>query len=132
MFDEDDVERTAALQAIITATAPATERAIAEAEALDLPFDLHNIIDTNPYVFGDLGDGQLVGEFVRYRGGLVRNLEGEEVVSDAGIGVVVGDAFGRVVIGFETDPMKITYLGWVNPEDFEVVQIHQEVHKWLH
>jgi hypothetical protein len=132
MFDEDDVGGIIAVQAVSAAHDTAIECARVEAASLDLPFDLQNIVDANPFVYGNLGNGALLGEFCKFHGGTVKNLSGDEIDVGPGVGMVVGDNFGRVVVCFETNDSDVFYLGWVNHDQIEVVQVHQEVHKWFH
>ncbi len=108
------------------------EDAMAEAAALDLPFDITNTIDDNPFIFGMMGAGSRTGQWVRFHGISAQTLAGDTVEIASGIGLIVGDEFGRVVIAFEDDTLGWTYLGWVTEEHFENVSLHYEASRWTH
>lgn len=132
MADNDDAGCIFAPYEAVTVVDPDEEQAIIEASLLELPFDLYKIVDTNPYIFDDLGESDRTGEYCRYMGGDVHDLSGAVHPAPGVIGVIVGDAFGRVVIAFQTDDNELVYLGWVNDDEIEVVQVREEVHQWLH
>jgi hypothetical protein len=132
MFDEDFVGHDLVAEDLIGYVDPYVAQAQSEAAAMDLPFDLQNIIDDNPFVFGALGDGPLIGRTVRFPGGMISNLLGDAMDVGAGVGTVIGDAFGRVVIAFETDLGKYSYLGWVNASEIATVVVHGGSRTWKH
>lgn len=111
----------------------ALESQALEVSKLDLPFDLQNIVDTNPFIFGELGEGALLGQYARFQGGMIKTLDGQDFDAGEGIGQIIGDFAGRVIIAFECEVHGFLYLGWLNPEDYELVTIHfPETQKWMH
>lgn len=135
MFDEDDIGCDYASDADLFPLDEDTEQAMADAASLKLPFDLHNILDYNPFIFGDLtkiGQTARVGQYCKFHGGPVSNLIGDQIEISLSVGVIVSDLFGRVVVAFENDDMDLIYVGWINESDIEVVQVHDEVPSWLH
>lgn len=132
MFDEDFLGRGYASDDCFAHVDPVIEQAKFEAAALDLPFDLQNIIDNNPFVFGKLGTGPLIGRTVRYPGGMISNLCGESLDVGPGVGTVIGDAFGRVVLAFENACGQFSYLGWIDASEVEIVFVHREARTWTH
>lgn len=128
MIDEDEVSifETPSYTA-------ALEDKLNEVSKLALPFDLQNIVDPNPFIFGELGDGKLLGEYARYLGGTIKTLDGSDFEAAEGVGQIIGDFAGRVIIAFECEAHGFLYLGWLNPEDYELVTIHfPETQKWMH
>jgi hypothetical protein len=105
-----------------------------EAAHLDLPFDLHNVIDNNPFVFGEFGDGPLLGETVRFGSRVCLTLDGTPLEVDGGVATVLGDAFGRVLLAHELcDGIGMVYLGWIDKSEIEVLDICRSgVSRWLH
>jgi hypothetical protein len=132
MFDED--ERGSVTLSLSRPFVPDNqiEEAMAEAKALDLPFDLANVTDFNPFVYGPLGVGGDIGKWVLFKGREVSNLNGESFTCESGVALVVGHAFGRYVLGFENERTGWAYLGWVLPESFDFLDIHYENSSWMH
>lgn len=106
---------------------------LAEASQMELPFDLQNTLSTNPFVYDYCGEKPTkLGEMVKYTGGPVNTLDGDELTLNECIGVIVGYEFGRAVIAFENEEHGWVYLGWVNPEDFHQINIFHENTLWTH
>lgn len=109
------------------------DRAEAEVAFMELPFDLHNVLSTNPFVYDAGGTSRaMLGKMVEYTGGTAKTLDGVEIELTQCIGVIVGHEFGRAVIAFENEEHGWVYLGWVNPEDFHTINIFHENERWTH
>lgn len=132
MFDEDELSFAQAEFAYPFVTDSRIEEAKAEAAAMVLPFDLTNVLDYNPFVFGSLGEGDRVGTWVYYKGGVASTLAESEVNLNPGVAVIVGAEFGRYVLAFESEKHGWTYLGWVTPDTFDGIDIHYECQRWTH
>jgi hypothetical protein len=132
MFDEDELGSYALTISRPFVPDDQIEEAMAEAAALDLPFDLSNIIDYNPFVYGTLGNGARVGQWVWFKGSTATDLEGNLHTIPAGVALIIGDEFGRCVLGFEDEERGWMYLGWVLSDSFDVLNIHCEISRWTH
>lgn len=132
MFDEDEMGCFSQYISRPFIADDQIEEAMAEAEALDLPFDLTNVIDYNPFVYGGLGIGRDIGKWVRYHGGSVTNLNGDKSEVLPGVALIIGHEYGRYVLGFENERTGWVYLGWVLPESIDFLHIHYENSRWTH
>ncbi|RYD64880.1 MAG: hypothetical protein EOP83_08695 [Verrucomicrobiaceae bacterium] len=132
MYDDDDLSRERVTYGQPFLTDDVYDQAMAEAKTMVLPFDLHNVLDDNPFIYSPRSSGPLNGSWVKYTGGQVQTVDGQPVELDYTYGVVVSHEFNRVVIAFEHDQDSWVYLGWVNPEDYTSVRIHEEPNRWTH
>jgi hypothetical protein len=132
MFDEDEMGSITLSLSRPFVPDDQIEEAMAEAKALDLPFDLSYVTDYNPFVYGPLGMRGKIGRWVYFKGHEVVNLNGDRVYCEPGVALIVGDAFGRYVLGFENERTGWVYLGWVLLESFDFLDIHYENSSWMH
>lgn len=132
MFDEDELSSDTLLLSRPFVLDDQIEVAIAEAESLDLPFDLSYIIDYNPYIFSIHDQGSNVGQWVYFKGHTVANLNGDQSEFPPGVALIIGEEFGRYVLGFEDETTGWIYLGWVLRDTFDILDLHYETSRWTH
>jgi hypothetical protein len=92
-----------------------------------LPFDVQYTLTNSVALFGALGNGERIGRYARIKGPSISNAGEEEVEVNNQIGVVIGDLHGRVVV-----QLPDFYLGWLNPEQFELVDIFMPTLNYIH
>jgi len=89
------------------------------------------VLSPDPFLYGPLGDGPMIGKWIRFTHGYVRHPSGFEIPSDDLCGVVIGDLHGRVLIVTQL-PHGTVFLGWLRPEHYENIQVHENgFQKWL-
>lgn len=79
-----------------------------------IPFDVRETISDSMTQFGFLGDGDLIGRYVKV--GSVPAVPTEDRTWDFSnsVGLVVGDCNGRIVVRIEN-----LYFGWLEPGQYE-------------
>ncbi|RYF14500.1 MAG: hypothetical protein EOO77_14230 [Oxalobacteraceae bacterium] len=132
MFDDDEPDGCVPSHGCAVVTDSHVAAAMAEADGLNLPFDLSNVVDYNPFVFGRVYSDPVVGRWVRFHGSEATNLGGQTVPCAPGIARIVGHECGRYVLGFEDQINGAVYLGWVLPTTFDFIDIHHEHSRWTH
>lgn len=119
-------------------TGPRSDRysqLLSEAETITVPFDMVRYADENPFIFDFREtDGPEVGKFARFKGGYVSLLRGEQVLVQESVGEIVMHRHGRVVIAFDNSESDFIYVGWLNPDDYEIIENYfvPESQKWMH
>ena len=82
-------------------------------------WDLHNFLSQEPLAFGYVPKTSLSGLYVKFIGDFICNLTHVQRTGLPTIlGVWLGDIHGRGVIA-----TNFGYLGWVNPEDIEFINM---------
>jgi len=88
-----------------------------------IPFDAQCVLTDDKTMFGSLGTGELIGRWAMYKGQPIKNIDIDDQTYEidyAGmVGCIIGDNYGRVVID-----MDDIFLGWLNPEEFITVHVH--------
>jgi hypothetical protein len=101
-----------------------------EADVYEVPWDVACTFSNAIDLFGYLGNGDRIGRYAQFIG---PNLEDDE--HDTGeldgmlynVGLIVGDAYGRVVIEFDGG-----WLGWLTPEEFKLVDVIEPEINYIH
>jgi hypothetical protein len=90
--------------------------------AMDIiPFDISCSLSQDPTAFGFMGSGERISKIAQFTGKPLK--DGKRTVLPTGIiGEVVGDEHGRIVIKTE-----LGYLGWVNPEEYRILEISKSL-----
>ncbi len=79
-----------------------------------IPFDMVENISENVLHFGFLGVGDLIGRYVRVGAVPIVKTDAGDYDFSNSVGVVVGDASGRVVVRIEN-----LFFGWLDPHLYE-------------
>jgi hypothetical protein len=95
-------------------------RDLIEKRPVTAEFDVYRFVTDNPFSFGPLGQSTRIGRWARFLGGEAQiGQSGTQVPLPEQYGIIIGDNFDRIVLSFEG-----TYLGWLNPEDYEVLETY--------
>lgn len=85
-----------------------------------IPFDCQNVLANNIFVYGETGDGNLIGHLAFHNGGTVYCVDGDSLEIPSGIGLVIGNNHGRVLLRL----VEHLYLGWLDERDVEIIHPH--------
>jgi hypothetical protein len=100
-----------------------------------VPFDVARTLTFDLTAFGDLGEGNLVGTHVKFKGGMiVLGFDGrcDELPLQPTVGLIIAHHHDRVVLGLEAEEGLI-FLGWLNISDIHFINfISPEFNRWIH
>lgn len=102
--------------------------------------DVSDLIDTSPMdrvltkdervLVSLLGKvGSLLGETAIFTGTALRDGVPEEM---SVVGTVIAEQNGKIFIAIEEAFEVYSYLGWITPDDFEIVTVILKEQKWHH
>lgn len=102
----------------------------------DVPDSLSKIrlLTENPSDFGSIlltAHGPLTGRYARFKGGSISR-GGDPSHLDEMVGQIVADIGGQIIIAVEEQFELYSLLGWLNPDDYEVVSVVIEEQRWHH
>jgi len=95
-----------------------------------IPFDVVCILSTEASLFGYMGEGELIGKYAQYIGAPLKQDDNTEVDLSGHVGFIVGHSHDRIVLDIVLDPEEESYLGWLNPEDYKIIHMHEGT-EWL-
>ena len=83
-----------------------------------LPFDVSNILSTELYVYGYMGDGPLIETWVEILGNKAFDLDGNTIPLIFKAGRVVGHTNESVVV-----ELPIGYVGWMPVDQIRILNV---------
>lgn len=92
------------------------------------------LLTENPSDFGSIllaANGPLLGRYARFKGGSISR-DGTPSQLDEMVGQIVADISGQIIIAVEERFEIYSLLGWLKPDDYEVVSVVIEEQKWHH
>lgn len=87
-------------------------------------FDVYACLSENPNDFGTITEVEQLGHMIRYKGHSEIKVGDKTVDMHGSIGQVMMQSYSRVVMMIETNDVP-KYFGWLNPSDYELVNMHQ-------